>query len=96
VSRRKKSQRALSEVAMWHILSGQPDNVTEEGLIVEDDPGRRLQEEKRLLRASIASLGGGACDEARNLSRLAASALLAGDVETARRYLALAEQKNAC
>jgi len=97
VSRRQKGASVLSEVAMWHLLSGQPDNVTDEGEIVEDNPGKRLQEEKRLLRASIANLGGSrACDEARNLSRLAASYLLAGDVETARRYLAMAEQRNAC
>ena len=45
-----------SEVAMWHRLSGLPDNVTDAGDIVEVDAGRRLSAEKALLRASIAEL----------------------------------------
>ena len=51
-------------------------------------PGRRTQSEKALLRAAIARVRDEHPSvEARNLARLAASYLLAGDVETARRYL---------
>ncbi len=39
---------------MWHKLSGYPDNVTDEGVVVDADEGRRLQSEKRLLHAEIA------------------------------------------
>jgi len=45
-----------SDVAMWHRLSGLPDNVTDAGDIVEVDAGRRLSAEKALLRAAIAEL----------------------------------------
>lgn len=77
-----------SEVARWHRLSGLPDNVTDDGEVISEDAGRRTQSEKALLRAAIARLSEShASDEARNLARLAASYLLAGDVETARRYL---------
>ena len=41
---------------MWHRLSGLPDNVTDEGEIVEADGGRRLRSEKAQLRAAIADL----------------------------------------
>lgn len=79
---------AESDVARWHRLSGQPDNVTDEGDIISRDPGRRTQSEKMLLRATIARIrNGDGPKEARNLARLAASYLLAGDVETARRYM---------
>jgi hypothetical protein len=82
-----------SDVAMWHRLSGLPDNVTDDGEIVEADAGRRLSVEKALLRASIAELGAtGMPDETRSLSRLAASYLLAGDAETARRYVGRARE----
>jgi hypothetical protein len=77
-----------SDVARWHRLSGLPDNVTDDGDVVSQDSGRRTQSEKAQLRSAIARIR----DEhpspaARNLARLAASYLLAGDVETARRYL---------
>lgn len=77
---------------MWHALGGLPDNVTDEGLVVRRERGRELSAEKAGLRAAIARLraseGSG---QARNLARLAAGYLLAGDVETARRYIARAE-----
>jgi hypothetical protein len=78
---------------MWHRLSGLPDNVTDAGDIVEVDAGRRLSAEKASLRASIAELSAaGMADEPRGLARLAASYLLAGDVETARRYVTRARE----
>lgn len=83
-----------SEVAMWHKRSGLPDNVTDEGDIVAADAGLRARTEKRLLRAAVQRLSTGAQpDEVRGLARLAASYLLAGDTETARRYVAQAEEK---
>ncbi len=81
-----------SEVAMWHALSGLPDNVTDEGLVVRREQGRELSAEKAGLRAAIARLRtSDNPDQARTLARLAAGYLLAGDVETARRYIARAE-----
>ena len=78
---------------MWHRLSGLPDNVTDEGEIVEADGGRRLRSEKALLRATIADLSiSQAPNEVRGLARLAASYLLAGDVETAGRYVSRAQE----
>lgn len=83
---------ALSDVAMWHKLSGLPDNVTDTGEVIHADAGRRLQSEKQLLRAAIARLGGSAMpDPVRGQARLAASYLIAGDVETARRCVARAQ-----
>jgi hypothetical protein len=77
-----------SEIAMWHRLSGLPDNVTDEGDIVAADAGRRLSAEKALLRAAIDELSAAGMPAAtRGLARLAASYLLAGDAETARRCL---------
>jgi hypothetical protein len=77
-----------SDVARWHRLSGLPDNVTDDGQVVSPNTGQRAQAEKDLLRAAIARLRDEhPSEEARNLARLAASYLLAGDVETARRYL---------
>jgi hypothetical protein len=96
------SVRAESEVAAWHRLSGQPDNVTGDGEVVDVDAGRRLGSEKELLRATISRLGGREQPEnVRSLARLAASYLLAGDVETARCYLnaahdSLAESRGEC
>jgi hypothetical protein len=82
-----------SEVAMWHRLSGLPDNVTDAGDIVEVDAGRRLSAEKVLLRASITELSAARMPrETRGLARLAASYLIAGDVETARRYVTRARE----
>ena len=82
-----------SEVAMWHRLSGLPDNVTDEGEIVEADGGRRLRSEKAHLRATIADLSTAqGPNEVRGLARLAASYLLAGDVETATRYVSRARE----
>jgi hypothetical protein len=73
---------------MWHRLSGLPDNVTDQGEIVGADAGRRLSAEKALLRAAIAELSAARMpSETRSLARLAASYLIAGDVETARRYV---------
>lgn len=80
----------MSEVAMWHALSGWPDNLTDEGVVVRREPGRELSIEKESLRATIARLRAGPA-EAQNLARLAAGYLLAGDMETARRYVARAE-----
>lgn len=77
-----------SDVARWHRLSGLPDNVTDDGETVSLDAGRRTQAEKTQLRTAIARVRDEhLSEEARNLARLAASYLLAGDVETARRYL---------
>lgn len=77
---------------MWHAMSGLPDNVTDEGLVVRREPGRQLSVEKEALRGAIARLRDGeGPEEARNLARLAASYLLAGDMETARRYIMGAE-----
>ncbi len=82
----------MSEVAMWHALSGLPDNVTGEGIVVRREPGRELSIEKEALRAAIARLrAADAPEEVQNLARLAAGYLLAGDMETARRYVARAE-----
>ncbi len=74
---------------MWHALSGLPDNVTDEGIVVRLEPGRHLSFEKESLRAAIAQLRAGP-EEVRNLARLAAGYLLAGDTETARRCVARA------
>ncbi len=77
-----------SDVARWHRLSGLPDNVTDEGEVVSQDPGRRAQSEKTMLQAAIARIRDEhASEEALSLARLAASYLLAGDTETARRYV---------
>jgi hypothetical protein len=77
-----------SDVARWHRLSGLPDNVTEDGEIVRAEAGRRASEEKAQMRAEIARIRDmHPSEEARNLAKLAASYLLAGDAETARRYL---------
>jgi hypothetical protein len=84
--------RRPSEVAMWHQLSGAPDNVTEDGIIVAADDGLRTRTEKALLRAVIADLSRPHMpDSIRGQARLAASYLLAGDVETARRYVIAAQ-----
>ena len=62
--------------------------MTDEGEVISREPNRQTQSEKAWLRAAIARLREGhASEEARSLARLAASYLLAGDVETARRYL---------
>ena len=77
---------AESDVARWHRLSGLPDNVTDKGEVISSDLGRRTQSDKMQLRAAIARIReGDGPQEARDLARLAASYLLAGDVETARR-----------
>jgi hypothetical protein len=90
------SSRVLSEVAMWHLLSGAPDNVTEDGEIVGPDSGLRQRLEKELLRAAIEDLRRAeAPAEVRSLGRLAASYLLAGDVETAVRYVNAARSRRA-
>ena len=85
--------RRLSDVAMWHRLSGLPDNVTDEGLVVSADDRRCQQAEKNQLRAEIAYLSEARQpDAARGRARLAASYLIAGDVETARRYVDAAHE----
>jgi Tfp pilus assembly protein PilF len=77
-----------SDVARWHRLSGLPDNVTDEGEVISAEAGRRASEEKAQMRAAIARIRDThPSEEARNSAKLAASYLLAGDVETARRYL---------
>lgn len=77
-----------SDVARWHRLSGLPDNVTDEGEVIAAEAGRRASEDKAQLRAAIARIRDTHPNEtARNLAKLAASYLLAGDAETARRYL---------
>lgn len=82
-----------SDVAMWHKRSGLPDNVTDDGDVVRADPSLRTQTEKQLLRAAIERFSAGTHSaEVRGAARLAASYLLAGDVETARRYVAKAEE----
>ena len=78
---------------MWHLLSGQPDNVTDEGLVVRADPGYQLAQEKDVLRAAIARLGRFSNgSEVRSMARLAGSYLLAGDIESARRYIGMAQE----
>ncbi len=85
--------RRLSDVAMWHKLSGLPDNVTDDGVYVDVDAGRRARVEKEQLRAAIGQLSASHLPDAvRSRARLAASYLLAGDVETARRYITLARE----
>ncbi|MCX6028174.1 MAG: hypothetical protein NT169_02585 [Chloroflexi bacterium] len=77
---------------MWHKLSGLPDNVTDEGVVVAAAEGQRLQAEKQLLRGTIANLRTAAVPvDVSDLARLAASYLLCGDVETAQRYVAMAQ-----
>lgn len=77
-----------SDVARWHRLSGLPDNVTGDGDVVDVSPSARAQWEKTELRLRIARIRENATsEEARTLARLAASYLLAGDAETAARYL---------
>lgn len=84
---------AESDVAKWHRMSGLPDNVTDDGEVISRDLGLKTQSEKMLLRAAIARIRDGrASQEAQDLVRLAASYLLAGDVETARRYVERAER----
>jgi Tetratricopeptide repeat len=83
-----------SDVAMWHRLSGMPDNVTEDGEVVAHDPSSSTRSEKAFLRTAIARWReNGPTDEARSLARLAGSYLLAGDTETARRYLERAQDQ---
>jgi hypothetical protein len=73
---------------MWHLLSGSPDNVTEDGQVVEVDHTLQQRSEKALLRAAIEELRRSRTPaDVRNLGRLAAGYLLAGDLETAVRYV---------
>jgi len=82
-----------SEVAMWHQLGCLSDNVTEDGEIVRAHAGQRAQIDKDQLRAEIARLRAVAePDGVAALARLAASYLLAGDAETARRYVGKAQE----
>jgi hypothetical protein len=85
-----------SEVAMWHLLSGMPDNVTEDGEFVRPDSTGILRAEKELLRAAIEELRTEQQpEEVRSLARLAASYLLAGDMETAARYVTMSRDLTA-
>ena len=78
---------------MWHKLSGMPDNVTDEGEIVELADDRRQQAAKDALRSEIRHLReAGPLSRAGSLASLAASYLLAGDVETAQRYVDAARE----
>jgi hypothetical protein len=80
------------DAAMWHRLGSLPDNVTEDGEIVRAHAGQRARIAKDQLRAEIARLRAVAEPEGvAALARLAASYLLAGDVETARRYAGQAQ-----
>ena len=47
---------SLSDIAMWHRLSGLPDNVTDDGEVVSAHAGQRAQIAKDQLRAEIARL----------------------------------------
>lgn len=79
---------------MWHLLSGSPDNVTDEGEIVSPDSGLKLRTEKELLRSAIEALRSvQEPGEVRSLARLAAGYLLAGDAETAQRYVNAAQER---
>ncbi len=79
---------------MWHRLSGQPDNVTDDGEVILVNEGQRLSSEKRMLRAAMARLSDRELpSEVRSLARLAAGYLVAGDVETARRYIDAAHER---
>ena len=70
-----------------------PDNVTEDGEIVRAHAGQRAQIDKDQLRAEIARLRAvNKPDGVAALARLAASYLLAGDAETARRYVSKAQE----
>jgi hypothetical protein len=81
------------EVAMWHKLSGLPDNVTDEGEVIDRAEGRRQQAQKDALRLEIRRLRETTrSSRARSLAALAASYLLAGDVETALRYVTAAQE----
>jgi hypothetical protein len=85
---RESNDPHLSEVAMWHLLSGAPDNVSEDGQVIQFDRSLQQRSEKELLRAAIEELRRSeAPAEVRSLGKLAASYLLAGDVETAMRYV---------
>jgi hypothetical protein len=85
--------RPPDDVAMWHRLSGLPDNVTDDGEVVSAHAGQRAQIAKDQLRAEIARLRAVRDpSEVAALARLAASYLLAGDVETARRYVSRAQE----
>lgn len=79
---------------MWHLLSGAPDNVTEDGEFVRADAGLGLRAEKELLRKTIERLRAPEQpEEVRSLARLAASYLLAGDMETAARYVTMGRDR---
>jgi hypothetical protein len=80
MSQDPEQQPHESEVAMWHRLSGLPDNVTDGGEVITEGRARRLQSEKDVLRAEIESLRGSAWSEVAGLARLAGSYLLAGIV----------------
>jgi hypothetical protein len=79
---------------MWHLLSGSPDNVSADGEVVEIDRSLQQRSEKELLRAAIEEMRRRAAPaEVRNLGRLAASYLRAGDMETAMRYINAARER---
>lgn len=81
------------DVARWHKQSALPDDVTDQGIVVQADPGLKLRAEKQALRSLAERLAhGDGPQAARTLARLAKSYLLAGDTETARRYLEQAER----
>src|SRR5512135_1187167 len=85
---KERPTRRPSEVAEWHRLSGLPDNVTGAGEIIDAAAGRRQQVDKDGLRSEIERLSAPVQPaRVRGMARLAASYLLAGDVETARRCI---------
>ncbi len=85
-------ENGVGDVAMWHKLSGLPENVTDEGHIVDAHDARRQQADEELLYAAIMTLSRiEASEQGRCLGRLAASYLVAGDIEAARRYVEAAQ-----
>jgi hypothetical protein len=79
------------EASRWHQLGGLPDNVTEDGEIVSSFAGQRAQITKDQLRVEITRLRTvGEPAEVAILARLASGYLLAGDAETAGRYVSKA------
>jgi hypothetical protein len=88
MKRKAEPSDGLSDLAMWHRLSGLPDNVTDDGDIVHTSDAARQRVDKELLRTAIAALT--RCDDGpamvRSLAELAAKYFDGGDFEAAGRY----------
>ena len=82
----------MSDVAFWHDLGDLPEDATSEGWVVRKEAARRLHADRLVLQGRIEILNQ-PCQPAdvQRAARLAASYLIAGDVETAMRYVAAAE-----